>query len=102
MKGLYKVDCWFSRAGWFGGMFVADTDEVEKLSGVSICQDDCLGKHSEISLSLGDPDFVTLVTTDQDFIAKCEEYGIASLGQGRYLMESARENYEEDSEVLDE
>jgi hypothetical protein len=77
MEGIYSF-CWVcGRMGSLEGIFVADAEEVKKIIGKRIYFGEVLGKHSEVEGVIEEED-ITLKTTDQDFIAKFEEYNLSS------------------------
>lgn len=73
MKGLYKANIDCGRAGNLYGLFIADVESINELieSKRVIEFGEVLGKHSDISGNL-EPTDVTLVTTDEAFIAQAE------------------------------
>lgn len=77
MKGLYKthIDC--GRMGTLYGLFIAEVEAVNKLieSKREIVFGEVLGKHSDIYGTI-EPTDVTLLTTDEAFIAQAEALDI--------------------------
>lgn len=78
MKGLYKSHI---NAGHYTlhGIFVAEIGLIEDLieSKKHVYFGDVLGKHSNVGGSI-EPSDVSLVTTDQDFIAKFEALNLST------------------------
>lgn len=79
MKQLYKYSETFGRQGSLSGTFVIDSEAVCKLKGTAVYFGEVLGKHSEIFGKLDDST-LTLVTDDQEFIEKLEQFGLHSTG----------------------
>jgi hypothetical protein len=78
VKQLYKFG-WHFRGGDVEGIFVADSSKVEGTYGEQIYFGEILGKHSEVGGDLKRED-MTVLTDDQDFIAKFEQYVGSSFG----------------------
>lgn len=95
MKKLWKmaIDC--GRQGSLSGVFVATQGEIDGLMGREVYFGEVLGKHSEVVIDFA-PEDVKLLTDDQDFIAKAEEYGMASVGLNpfHYIEMMDEEEYE--------
>lgn len=69
MVGLYK----FYEDQWCGellGFFVADSSEVEKIMGKTVCFGEVLGKHSCVEVDISDEN-ITLITEDESLIEWC-------------------------------
>lgn len=69
MVGLYK----FYEDQWYGellGFFVADSSEVEKIMGKTVCFGEVLGKHSCVEVDICN-DNITLITEDESLIEWC-------------------------------
>lgn len=100
MKKLYKYSEYFGRAGDLEGIFVAEERDIDQSMGGEVNFGEVLGKHSDITGTI-DKDTILILTEDQDFIAKFEEYGLAS-GTNiveQYLeQESENDGYEEEQE----
>lgn len=60
-------DC--GRMGEVDGLFVTTKEALDKAYGKEIYFGEILGKHSEVSGTLDESD-ITILTEDQDFIAK--------------------------------
>lgn len=88
MKTLYKFywDC--GRQGYLEGLFVAESEAVEKAIGKDVYFGEKLGKHSEIYGPLEEKD-LTILTTDLEFIEKFEALGC---GSGYNPLDYLREN----------
>lgn len=67
----YEVD--FGRMGDLHGLFVTTHEEMTAALGNEVYWGEVLGKHSDIYHKLQIED-LTVVTDDQDFIAKLVEY----------------------------
>lgn len=80
MKKVYRFEVKCGRAGDLRGTFVvADDADVERAIGKPVSFDEPWGKHSECVTTLKSEHF-TVLTDDQDFIAKFETIGIRSQG----------------------
>lgn len=77
MKGLYKTHINCGRMGTLYGLFIAEVEAVNKLieSKREIAFGEVLGKHSDIYGTI-EPTDVTLLTTDEAFIAQAEALDI--------------------------
>jgi hypothetical protein len=75
MKTLYKFNFSCGRKGDLYGLFIEDSDEVQKLieSGKEICFGEVLGKHSNICGPVEVSD-VTKITDDPVVIKIVEDY----------------------------
>lgn len=77
MKGIYRFywDC--GRRGNVSGIFIATQEQINLNIGKRVYLGEVFGKYSEIYgiLEWGD---ISLITEDQDFILKVEEYGLTS------------------------
>jgi hypothetical protein len=91
MRGLYKFHWDCGRQGDLRGLFTAEANEVEGVIGKEVYFGKVLGKHSEIYGTV-EPGEITLLTDDQSFVAKFDEYGCAS---GFNLITRYREQVEE-------
>ena len=80
MKGLYRFQADFGRAGSVEGVFVATKSQVKKALGKQIYLGEVLGKHSEVVLDPFSEEDIALLTDDQEFIAKAIEYGLTDIG----------------------
>lgn len=78
-KVLYRFrwDC--GRMGSVTGMFTATESQLQAEFGEDVYFGEILGKHSEVCGALNRGD-ITVLTQDQDFIAKAEEYGLVPTG----------------------
>lgn len=79
MKQLYKYSQDFGRQGYLSRTFIIDSEEIGKWKGSEVYFGEALGKYSEIFDKLDDST-LTLVTSDQEFIAKLEQFGLQSTG----------------------
>jgi hypothetical protein len=88
MKVMWKFHWDCRRMGTVRGVFVATEAQVKAALGKRVYFGEILGKHSEVFGTLEEKDLAR-VTDDQAFIAKAEEYGIASNGYNplEYLSE---------------
>lgn len=98
MKGLYKFYCDYGRMGDLEGIFVADSNEINNIIGKTVYFGEVLGKHSNIYGEIEEDD-IDLLTNDQDFIVKAQEYKLVPTG---YNPLSYYEGEDEDSEGEDE
>lgn len=76
---LYKFHWYCGRMGDVEGVFVADEDVVTKCIGRFCYLGEVLGKHSEVRGTL-DAEDMTVLTDDQDFIAKAVDFGLVPMG----------------------
>lgn len=76
-KKLYKFywDC--GRMGEVDGLFVADSDDIEKALGKQVYFGEILGKHSEVYGDLEECD-CKVITDDPQVIKIFEDYKISS------------------------
>lgn len=97
-RGLYRFrfDC--GRMGHLDGLFTATADEVKSAIGRELYFGEVLGKHSEIYGTLDEGE-VTLVTDDEAFVSKFDEYQCAS---GFNPLDYFREDEESEEEESDE
>lgn len=88
MKKIFQFDGDCGRMGSVVGTFVATQEEVDAAVGKTACFGEILGKHSEIDWGIEAGD-ITVVTDDQDFVAKAEEYKLVPVGYNplEYLRE---------------
>jgi len=77
VKKLYRFEWDCGRQGTVTGIFVAEEDDVFVAIGKQVELGEALGKHSDVSGPLEEKD-LTVLTEDQDFIAKFEEFGCQS------------------------
>jgi hypothetical protein len=77
MRGLYKFHWDCGRQGDLRGIFTAEAEEAADLIGKEVYFGEVLGKHSEI-YGVVEKDELTLLTEDQSFVAKFDEFGCAS------------------------
>jgi hypothetical protein len=78
-KYLYKFywDC--RRMGNVEGVFAINPEELKKYIDKEVYFGEILGKHSEVYGTLEEDD-LTLLTKDQDFIKKAEEFRLIPFG----------------------
>lgn len=76
MKAVYKTCCDFGRMGFLSGVFVADTDNMNKLKQTNpvLCFGDVLGKHSDITNRFNDWDLEEV--TDPAAVSVVERLGL--------------------------
>jgi len=90
-------DC--GRSGEVDGLFVCKKKDLEAAYGKEIYFGEILGKHSEVSGTLDEGD-ITILTEDQDFIAKFTEImgsgDISGYNPLSYLPEDDDDEYDED------
>lgn len=77
MKAVYKLHFDCGRMGELTGLFIADTEAVNKLieSGEEVYFGEVLGKHSEVCGPIEQAD-ITLVSTEESVIKAIEEHGL--------------------------
>jgi len=79
--------------GNIDGLFIAESEEIEKLIGKEIYFGEVLGKHSDIYGTL-EKDDIEVKSDDQDFIHKFEE----NMGSGTISGFNPLDHYEDDDE----
>lgn len=79
MRKLYRWHWDCGRMGSLEGVFVADEEDVRAAYGRRVYFGKVLGKHSDVHGTLEESEF-TILTDDQDFIAKALMYGVAHSG----------------------
>lgn len=80
MKKLYRFTLYCAREGNLSGVFVADEEDLARSVGITVDFDEPFGKHSFLRYTISAEHF-EVVTDDQDFIAKWEQYEIGSCGE---------------------
>lgn len=80
IEKMYKFRVSFGRHGTIEGVFVATPEDVADALGVTVDFYEPWGKHSSATHTLSAEDF-TVLTEDQDFIAKARQYGISHHGE---------------------
>ena len=65
--------------GEVNGVFVADDAQIADAIGEEVYFGEILGKHSDIAGTLNQDD-LEIITDDQVFVQKCEEYGLDGTG----------------------
>ena len=63
MEGLYKLNVKHGRKCWITGMFLADSEDVERLIGMEAYFGEICGKHSEIMFAI-ESEHIELVSTE--------------------------------------
>lgn len=97
-RGLYRMTWDAGRQGTLTGLFTATAEEVKAAIGQRLYFGEVLGKHSEIAGTLEERE-LQLVTDDEAFVAKFDEYGCASgYNPLDYLPEQEDEDDSEDEE----
>lgn len=95
-KKLYQFfwDC--GRMGCVRGVFAASEADVQKAIGQNVYFGEILGKHSEIYGDLNEED-LTVLTDDQEFLQKAEQYGLIPFGYNplKYIEGEEEETDEE-------
>ena len=76
---LYKFEWNCGRMGQLEAVFEATPEDVEALVGSNVYFGEVLGKHSEISGKVREGE-VTLLSEDEEFIAKANECGLVPIG----------------------
>jgi uncharacterized protein YdcH (DUF465 family) len=77
MEAIYKMEFDCGRMGSLSGVFVADTDAMQKLIGTEVYFGEVLGKHSEIAGPIDEKD-ITLVTSDSDAVEMFKKHKLHS------------------------
>lgn len=77
-RALYKFEYHTGRSGSLEGIFILSNEDYERSKGLSAWYDDVLGKHSEITLTLGDGTFFTRITDDPEILAVFETFNLAT------------------------
>ena len=77
MKTLYKLHFNAGSQGELTGLFIADSEKIEKLisSGETVYFGEVLGKHSDICGPLEDCD-ITKITDNSDVLKIVEDYNL--------------------------
>lgn len=80
MESLYKLHFNCGRQGELTGLFLEDSDKLNKLveSGEEVYFGEVLGKHSEICGPIEKSDF-TLVTSDEKVISIVKEFNLTTI-----------------------
>ncbi len=96
MKKLYRFEWYVGRMGTVRGIFAEEESVINKNIGKPVYFGEILGKHSEIFGNLEEKDLKVL-TDDQDFIIKAEQYELIPHGYNPldYLSEH-EEDYDDD------
>lgn len=94
-KKLYKFELDCGRMGWIDSVFIATDEEMAAAMGQYVYFGEALGKHSEITTHL-DPSQLTVLSDDQEFVAKLE--GMGFLPTGHHPLSCIDPAYEEDEE----
>lgn len=92
MKSLYKFYSYFGRMGSLEGVFVSKDTDIENLIGKNIYFGECLGKHSDVYLTIEDKHLTKL--SDNTEVIKIFEESIGTVGYNPfdYLDESQDED----------
>ena len=77
MKGIYKFHWYCGRQGDLNGLFLADSDVIEKSIGKHVYFGEVLGKHSEVEGTLDSGD-VSLVSDDPNDVAVFERLKLST------------------------
>lgn len=78
MQKIFRYYEHFGRAGDLEGIFVATQEEIDEAPD-DVYFGEVLGKHSEVYTDEW-KDHVTVLTDDQEFIAKALAYGLCGTG----------------------
>lgn len=92
-KAIYRLAVDYGRMGYVEGLFIAEKADVLKIAGKTVHFGEILGKHSEVSVDIND-ESLTVLSEDQDFIAKFEEI----MGEGTISGYNPLHFYEADEE----
>lgn len=77
---MYRFHVNFGRHGDIDGVFCATPEEVAAAVGVHVWFEEPWGKHSSADCAIEAGHF-SILTDDQDFIAKAKRYGISRHGE---------------------
>lgn len=90
MNTLYRmyIDC--GRMGNLYATFVSTPEQINNLIGEKIYFGEVLGKHSEVIVTMK-PEHFKILTEDQDFIDKFQEYVLESGHVPFYYLEETEE-----------
>lgn len=103
MKAIYEFywDC--GRMGDVSATFIETMENVEKLLAYDgdIYFGEILGKHSEVYGKI-EPEHITMVTVDQEFIAKFEEIMGEGWSTGHNPFDYLPEDFDESEEEGEE
>lgn len=77
MRGIYKYSESFGRMGTLESVFIADSEDMNKLWGKRIYLGDVLGKHSEVVTDRISPDICVLVSDDPEHVKLVCELGLS-------------------------
>ena len=93
MNTLYKmhIDC--GRMGDLYATFVSTPEVIQSLIGTKVYFGEVLGKHSEVIVTMK-PEHFKILTQDQDFIDKFQEYGLEAGHVPFYYIEETEETEE--------
>lgn len=75
--GVYRFHLDYGRMGSLSGLFLEDSETVERNIGRRVYFGECLGKHSDVSFDL-DNDQLQLVTDDSEIVKIFRNYNITS------------------------
>lgn len=98
MKAIYEFywDC--RRMGSVEGLFIAEKEDVKAAIGKEVRFGEILGKHSDVWGTLEEGE-CTVLTDDQEFIAKFEEImGTGTISGYNPLEYISESEYEEDED----
>ncbi len=99
MKKLYKFYCDFGRMGSLEGVFVKEESDIKSIIGKEVYFGECLGKHSEVYLTIEKKHLQEL--SDNLEVIKVFEENIGTVGYSPfdYLDECS---YHEDDQYEEE
>ena len=95
MKKLYRFEWDVGRMGMVEGLFISEEEVVDRIIGNRIYFGEILGKHSEVYGTL-DKEDLTVLSEDQEFIAKMIEVFDGLNICGYNPLEYTDENEDED------
>lgn len=76
-RGIYKFEKDFGRRGGLDGIFVADSEHVQKAYGETAYFGEVLGKHSEVYCEV-DEDDLALISDDPSDVKVFDRLGLSS------------------------
>lgn len=77
MTGLYRMEIDFGRMGELESIFISDDSSIKKLIGRKCYFGECLGKHSEITVTIKE-EYLTLLTQDETVVDIVRKYGLST------------------------
>lgn len=94
MKAIYRFSQSVGRMGDLAGVFIADSDDVEKIMGETVHFGEVLGKHSDIDVDIDDEN-LTIVSSDPDAVLMFENLNLET---GHNPFDYWDDDYEDDDD----